>query len=196
VSEAVGDIDNSGRYNRNPMGMSLLALVREDFATHHRSIFEPGFWAIAHHRFGNARMVVRWRVLRAPLSLLYFVSKAVIGVLWGIDLPYTMQLGRRVRIWHYGCMIIGARAIGDDVTLRHATTMGLLHQGDPRHLKPVIGDRVDIGSGVAILGGIRVGAGAKIGANSVVVKDVPPGVTVFGVPARPVDLGRPRAPRE
>lgn len=195
VAAVVEEIDNSGRGNHNPAGMTFWALLREDFATHGRSLLEPGFWAIALHRFGNARMGVRPKLLRAPLSLFYRIAKACVGVLWGIDLCYTIRLGRRVRIWHYGCMILGARAIGDDVTLRHATTFGLLHQGDPATHKPIIGNRVDIGSGAAILGRVHVGDGATIGANSVVVKDVAPGATVFGVPARPVDLGRGREAR-
>lgn len=190
---APADIDNSGSRNRNPAGISLWSLIGEDFRTHDRSLFEPAFYAIALHRLGNARMGVRSRILRAPLTLAYRIAKAMVNVLWGIDLCYTVQLGRRVRIWHYGGMVLGARAIGNDVTLRHGTTFGLLHQGDPVTAKPVLGDRVDVGCGVVILGGIHVGDGAIVGANSVVVKDVPAGVTVFGVPARPVDLGRGRS---
>ena len=69
VAAVVEEIDNSGRGNHNPAGMTFWALLREDFATHGRSLLEPGFWAIALHRFGNARMGVRPKLLRAPLSL-------------------------------------------------------------------------------------------------------------------------------
>jgi acetyltransferase-like isoleucine patch superfamily enzyme len=41
-----------------------------------------------------------------------------------------------------------------------------------------------IGSGAILLGGLRIGAGALIGAGAVVTRDVPPGATVRGVPAR------------
>jgi len=68
--------------------------------------------------------------------------------------------------------------------------MGLMKRGDDPDKKPIIADQVDIGSGVAILGPVVVGAGAVIGANSVVVRDVRPHTTVFGVPARPVDFER------
>jgi serine O-acetyltransferase len=189
--EAVGEeVDNSGSRNQNPKDLSLIELIKEDFATHDGNLAEPGFWIIALHRFGNARMDVEYRILRAPLTLIYRVLKSLAGVLWGISLCYTTKLGRRVRIWHYGGMFLGARSIGNDVTLRHSTTFGLLHQGDGPDMKPIIRDRVDVGSGVAVLGPVEIGEDVTIGANSVVVKNVSPGATVFGIPARPVDLGR------
>ena len=58
--------------------------------------------------------------------------------------------------------------------------------GGKRH--PTIGSGVVIGSGAQVLGPIEVGEGAKIGANSVVTKDVAPGQTVVGIPAKPVPV--------
>ena len=84
-------------------------------------------------------------------------------------------------------MFIGAISIGDDVTLRHNTTIGVLHQSE-KWKKPVIEDRVDIGSGACILGDITIGHDSVIGANSVVVRSFPPHSTLFGVPARLVNL--------
>ena len=54
----------------------------------------------------------------------------------------------------------------------------------------MVEDRVDIGVGVCVLGGITVGHDSIIGANTVVVRNVPPHSTIFGVPGRPVDLKR------
>jgi serine O-acetyltransferase len=180
----------SGATDENPPGISFWKLIAEDWATHDRSAIEPGFWAIAVHRFGNRRMRIRPLILRAPFSLLYRILFVAVDWFWGINLAYTVKLGRRVRIWYHGGIVIGARAIGDDCHIRQNTTMGLMSRDD-RTAKPTIEDRVDIGAGACILGQITVGHDTVIGANSVVVKDVPPHSTMFGIPARPVNISKP-----
>ena len=184
-----------GEADNNPSDIGFWALLAEDFRAHDRYLLDPGFWAIATHRFGNWRMRVRPKLLRAPFSIVYRIVYTFIRLFMGIELPYVTLLGRRVRIWHHGGIFIGARSIGDDVQLRHNTTIGVLHRGADE-FKPVIGNRVDIGPGVAILGAIEVGDDVVIGANSVVVKDIPAESTVFGVPARPVKLRPSRSAEE
>ena len=176
-----------GDRDENPRGIGLLALLAEDYRTHDRDLLEPGFWAVAVHRFGNARMRVRPKLLRAPLSILYRLMFTAVDWFWGINLPYNTQLGRRVRIWHHGGIWLGARAIGDDVHIRHNSTFGVLNRGD-LNAKPIIGNRVDVGVGVCILGAVTVGDDCVIGPNSVVIRDVPPGSVVLGVPARQATL--------
>jgi serine O-acetyltransferase len=175
----------SGDSNENPRGIGLLALLAEDLRTHGGSLREPGFWAIAVHRFGNARMGVRKKALRAPLSLAYRTMFTGVTWCWGIDLSYTVKLGRRVRIWHRGSLLLGARAIGDDVQIGHNVTFGVADRRLPSH-KPIIGNRVSIGSGACVLGAVTIGDGCTIGPNSVVVRDLPGGTSALGVPARPV----------
>jgi acetyltransferase-like isoleucine patch superfamily enzyme len=51
----------------------------------------------------------------------------------------------------------------------------------------VLEDGCDIGVGAIILPGVTIGKGAQVGAGAVVTKDVPPGATVIGVPARPLE---------
>lgn len=181
---------NRGDRNLNPPGVGFLALLREDLRTHDGNVFEQGFWAVAVHRFGNWRMGFRVKAVRAPLTLAYqFLFK---WVEWtcGITLPYTVKLGRRVRIWHHGGMILHARSIGDDVQIRQNTTMGV---ADRNHLLalPTVEDRVDIGCGVCLLGNVTIGRDSVIGANAVVITDVPPGSTAVGVPARVVKRSAP-----
>ena len=71
--------------------------------------------------------------------------------------------------------------IGDNVTMYHGVTLGGV-SWSPGRRHPTIEDGVLIGAGAKILGPIKVGAGARIGANSVVVEEVPPGVTAVGIP--------------
>ena len=58
---------------------------------------------------------------------------------------------------------------------------------------PTLAPGVVIGAGAKILGPVTIGAGAKIGSNAVVVRDVPPGATAAGIPARIVDAEHARA---
>jgi serine O-acetyltransferase len=174
-----------GDRNENPAGVGFWALLREDLQTHEGNLFEQGFWAVAVHRFGNARMAVRWKVLRAPLTLLYRVLFKLVEWTCGITLPYTTKLGRRVRIWHHSGMILHARSIGNDVHIRHNTTFGVVRRGHNDEI-PVIEDRVDIACGVCVLGNVCVGHDSVLGANAVVLSDVPPYSVAVGAPARVV----------
>jgi N-acetylglucosaminyl-diphospho-decaprenol L-rhamnosyltransferase len=180
-----GEPNPIGPRNQNPAGVHLLELLAEDFRTHDRDVLEPGFWAVALHRLGNARMGVRSKLLRAPLSAAYQVAFTGVSWLWGIDLSYDVKLGRRVRIWHHGGILLNARSIGDDVHIRHNTTLGIARR-DHDAERPIIGNGVDLGVGSCVLGAVTVGDGAVIGANSVVVSDVAPHATAVGAPARPV----------
>jgi serine O-acetyltransferase len=124
--------------------------------------------------------------VRRPLTVAHKLLSTGVDWVWGIRIPAHTRVGRRVRIWHFGSLLLNARSIGNDVHIRHATTLGPLrsiHQTTLEAL-PCIEDDVDIGSGACIMGNIDVGHGARIGANTVVVEPVPPGVTVFGVPSR------------
>ena len=58
-------------------------------------------------------------------------------------------------------------------------------------LETVVERGAGIGSGATVLGGVRIGAGATVGAGAVVVKDVAPGTTVVGDPARPLPARQP-----
>ena len=177
----------------NPPGIGFLALLREDLRTFDNDPLEPGFWAIAVHRFGNWRMGFRSKLVRAPLTLAFRFLARVVEVVAGIHLPYTVRLGRRVRIWHHGGIVLHPRSIGDDVHIRHNTTFGVASRNRLRAI-PTIEDRVDIGCGVCILGDVNVGHDSVIGANAVVVSDVPPYSTAVGIPARVIKRSQPEIP--
>jgi len=129
-------------------------------------------------------MGLKPKVLRAPFSLLYRILYRWVRITYGIKLEYPVRVGRRLRIWHHGGMVLGAYSIGDDVHIRQNTTFGVAKRGDPPDRKPRIGNRVDIGCGACILGPVHIGDDSIIGANAVVLTDVPPGSLAVGVPAR------------
>ena len=83
-----------GDRNENPAGIGLWALLAEDLRTHEGNLFEQGFWAVAVHRFGNWRMGIRWKLLRAPFTLWYRFLFCCVEWMCGITLPYTTRLGR------------------------------------------------------------------------------------------------------
>jgi serine O-acetyltransferase len=187
-AESTADLPR-GDTDENPDGIGFVDLLREDFHTHDKSLFEPGFWAIAVHRFGNWRMGIKPKLVRAPFSVAYRVASTSINWLWGIDLGYTVKLGRRVRIWHHGGMVLTARSIGDDVHIRHNTTMGLVRRSETTK-RPTIESGVDIGVGACILGDVTVGHDSVVGANAVVVTSFPPHSRIAGVPARAIAKSR------
>lgn len=182
----------AGSQNMNPRDIRFWQLVAEDLKTHRGDWLAQGFWCLFWHRFGNWRMSVGLKPARMVLTAIYRAMFKLGQWMSGIELPYTVQVGRRVRLEHFGGMILVARSIGNDVVIRQNTTLGI-PRDDDIGARPVLEDFVDIGAGAVVLGDIVVGRGAIIGANAVVVRDVPQGAVMLGVPARCV---RTRDPSE
>jgi len=137
----------------------------------------PGVHAVVIHRVANRL----WRHgLRFPARILSWFGRLVTNV----DIHPGASIGRRFFIDHGACVVIGETAvIGNDVTIYHGVTLGGT-SWSPGKRHPTIEDGVLIGAGAKILGPITVSKAARIGANSVVVSDVPPGMTVVGIPGR------------
>lgn len=140
----------------------------------------PGVHAAITYRFSHWLWGHRLRWLARFVSHLG-------RILTGIEIHPGATIGRRFFIDHGMGVVIGETAvIGDDVTLYHGVTLGgTSWNKGKRH--PTLEKGVVIGAGAKVLGPITIGAGAKIGSNAVVVKDVPPGATAVGNPARVID---------
>lgn len=163
---------------------SLFALLHEDWVAHGRDWTRPGFRAVAVHRFGVWRMGIRPKPLRVPFSLLYRLLFRRCRNGYGIELPYSVALGRRVVIEHQGGIVIhGNSVIGDDCVIRQNCTLGIRRMDAPDEA-PILEPRVDVGAGAVILGRVRIGTGAAIGANAVVLADVAAGAVAVGIPAK------------
>jgi len=139
----------------------------------------PSVHAITLHRLAHAL----WR--RGWLVTARFISQFA-RWMTGIEIHPAAQIGRRLLIDHGMGVVIGETAVvGDDVTLYQGVTLGGVSL-DPGKRHPTIEDGVVIGAGAAVLGPFTVGRGARIGSNAVVLREVPPGATMVGIPARPI----------
>jgi serine O-acetyltransferase len=160
--------------------------LKEDLAAHSNDPTRPGFLTVASHRFGSYVHQLPRGLARKPLVFAYRVSYVLCRNTLGIELPYSVKLGRRVVIEHQGGIVIHGRSvIGDDCIIRQGCTLGNRYMDRPNEA-PVLGDRVNVGAGTKILGKVNVGNDTAIGANSVVIRDVRDGFTVVGIPARVV----------
>ena len=139
-----------------------------------------GVHAMLVHRLAHRLWLHGFRLLARLVS-------NVARWLTGIEIHPGASIGRRLFIDHGMGVVIGETAeIGDDVTRYHGVTLGGT-SWDKGKRHPTLGAGVVVGAGAKILGPIVVGDGAKVGSNAVVVKNVPPGATVVGIPGRLVE---------
>lgn len=166
----------------------MFSRIREDIACVFdrdpaaRSYFEvlttyPGVHAVLMHRLSH-------RLWHWQLKWLARFISSLARWLTGIEIHPAATLGCRFFIDHGMGVVIGETAeIGDDCTLYHGVTLGGT-SWDKGKRHPTLGNNVVVGAGAKVLGPITLGAGARVGSNAVVVKDVPAGATVVGIPGR------------
>jgi serine O-acetyltransferase len=158
----------------------LAATLERDPALHKAVdgfLYFKGYHAIQTHRFINAL----WLAGRKDFAL-YLQSRS--SAVFQVDINPAARIGKGIMLDHATGFVVGETAtIGDNVSILQGVTLGGTGKSEEdRH--PKIGNGVLIGAGAIVLGNIKVGDCARIGAGSVVVKEVPPRVTVAGVPAR------------
>lgn len=136
----------------------------------------PGLHAIILHRLAHGLWLRGWKLLARWIS-------QVSRFLTGIEIHPGAQIGKRFFIDHGMGVVIGETAeIGNDVTLYQGVTLGGVSlDAGKRH--PTLEDGVIVGAGAAVLGPFTIGRNARVGSNAVVLREVPAGQTVVGVPA-------------
>jgi len=137
----------------------------------------PGLHAVMFHRLSH------W-LWNHGLKWLARMLSNLGRFLTGIEIHPGAVIGRRFFIDHGMGVVIGETAvIGDDCTLYHGVTLGgTSWKKGKRH--PTLANNVVVGAGAKVLGPLEIGEGARIGSNAVVLKDVPAGATVVGVPGK------------
>ena len=156
-------------FDRDPAARNLLEVL----------VCYPGLHAIWAHRLAH------W-FYRHHMYVVARLISHLARFLTGIEIHPGARLGRGVFIDHGMGTVIGETAeVGDNVTMYQGVTLGGTgKEKGKRH--PTIEDGVMISAGAKVLGNITVGKGSKIGAGAVVIRSVPPGSTVVGVPGRVV----------
>ena len=136
-----------------------------------------GVHATIYHRLAH------WLYCHKCRFLARFVSQW--SRFWtGIEIHPGAKIGRRFVIDHGMGIVIGETAeIGDDCLLYQGVTLGGTGK-DQGKRHPTLGNNVMVGSGARVLGPFKVGDNARIAAGAVVLREVPPGSTAVGVPAR------------
>ena len=137
----------------------------------------PGIWSLILHRPAN------W-CYRHHLKMIGRIISQLTRWFTGVEIHPGAVIGRRCFIDHGMAVVIGETAeVGDDVTIYQGVTLGGTGK-DTGKRHPTIGNRVIISSGAKVLGPFRVGDDVKIGAGSVVLKEIPSGCTVVGIPGK------------
>lgn len=152
-----------------------------------RGLLSQGFQAILVYRF------FRWfHVRRIPTQPFRFLIERFTEIITGISLPAEAEIGRGLRIHHFGGVILHSHVkMGDHCTLYHEVTLGDKGGwGEP----PKIGHNVLIGAGAKVLGAITIGDNVTIGANAVVIQSVAERAIVGGVPAKVIGENPPPVP--
>jgi serine O-acetyltransferase len=148
---------------------------RRRLATH----FSPRFAPVALLRIAHALHVRGWTRLAKVPSLLNFL-------LFGLEVPARLDIGKGLVLMHTQGTILGASRIGANVTVYQQVTLGA-RTADFAYtleLRPVVEDGVTLTAGAKILGALTLHEGCTVGANAVVLADVPANALAVGVPAR------------
>jgi serine O-acetyltransferase len=173
----------------------LFELIREDYRTHRRDWTMPGFRAVAVHRFGVWTRGLHPRLFRAPFSFIYNTFYRYVRNHYSIELPVSAKVGRRLVIGHQGGIVIHwLSQIGDDCTIIQNVTLGAATE-EAISRAPVLGNRVMVGCGAALIGGVVIGDDVRIGPNAVVTMNIPAGSTVAAPAPRVVQFKRSAPPR-
>jgi serine O-acetyltransferase len=162
-------VDIQAVYDRDPACTRFLEVV----------LYFKGFHAIQTHRLAH------WLLNKGRRDFaLYLQSRS--SSVFQTDINPAARIGKGIFLDHATGLVVGETArIGDNVSILHGVTLGGTgKEGSDRH--PKIGDGVLIGAGAKVLGNIEIGSCSRVAAGSVVLKPVPRGSTVAGVPARVV----------
>lgn len=153
-------------------------------------LLQPGTIAVVNYRYGRWAYGIRYLLLRAPLTVPYWVVSLLVFFTTQIFIWHKARIGKGLVIHNFGCgILLGDATIGENCIVYQGVNVAQLrhYRGGGRvkaRPAPRIGNNVYLAAGSKVLGDVVVGDNVVVGANSVVIASVPDNCTVLGVPAK------------
>lgn len=138
--------------------------------------FHVGTQAVLIYRFGRWALGLRVPVIKHLLLVLYYLSKYMVNLMAGINIPTQAEIGPGLIVHTWNGVYVPPCKIGRNCYFQHGVVVNYFCKG--------IGDDVYFGPGAKVIKGIRIGDRVKVGANAVVVSNLPDDCTAVGIPAR------------
>ena len=146
-------------------------MVKEDFRSSEYKLFS--MWILFIYRIGNKVYYSNFIFKNPILFSLNIIRKVFVDLLFQVDIPFRVQIGKGIRLKHPRGIVIHPRAIiGSNCTIYHQVTIGVNEHAVNKNVA-TIGDNVYMGAGSKVIGEVKIGDHSNIGANAVVHKDVP-----------------------
>jgi serine O-acetyltransferase len=162
----------------------LVRQFKDAYRLHQRSIFRPGFHAVATYRLARWGRERKSGLARGFFHLLTTPLFGFIRNFYGIEFSPEMAAGDGFHFPHHGGIVLHPESrFGENCMIRQNVTVGGINN-QRVHSAPTFGNNVEIGAGAVIIGRVRIGDDVRIGPNAVVMMNVPAGSKVFGNPAR------------
>jgi serine O-acetyltransferase len=166
---------------------TLLRLIKSDIERLSLNNKKINYLKCIHPRFFPVLLIRMSQYLyRKPLiKPLAYIFTWINIILFGVEYTPRTKIGYGLFMPHSNGIVIGAKDIGNYVTIFQGVTLGAktFDLGFTSKLRPSIGNHVTIGAGAKILGGVTLGDNSVVGANSVVLKNVAKNHMVAGIPA-------------
>ncbi|QRQ61204.1 serine acetyltransferase [Sphingobacterium multivorum] len=158
--------------------MGLIDVIKADFEANKGNFY--GKFIVFHFRIAQYFSTHENRFFRLIGYPIYKFYRIFFPIFMSVEIPDLAIIGKGFCLWHGMGLVINQQVIiGDNVLLRHNTTIGNKYEGSPC---PIIGNNVNIGAHCVIIGEVTIGDNVIIGAGTIVTKSLPCNSIAYGIP--------------